>query len=85
MSTFGVNDKEGRVNANGVPTNYHGEESEVITRQDMGDAGGGRHTRGSGNPFNEDLHRAMEGSYGVVGYNTSLIWCVYKGDRVVQC
>ena len=29
---------------------YHKEESKAIRRWDMGDAGGRRHTRGSGNP-----------------------------------
>ena len=33
-----------------VTENDHGEESEKIKGRDMGDAGGRRHTRSSGNP-----------------------------------
>ena len=50
VGPFGVNGKEDRGDAHGVPENDHGEESEEIRRWDMGDAGGRRHTRGSGNP-----------------------------------
>ena len=49
MGTFGVNGKEDRWNAHGVPENDHGEEREAIRRWDMGDAGGRRHTISSGN------------------------------------
>ena len=48
--TFGVNGKEDIGDANGVPENDHGEESEAIRIPDMGDALGRRHTRGRGNP-----------------------------------
>ena len=40
---------------------------------DMGDAGGRRHMRGSGNPVGHDLHRATAGNRGAVGGDTSLI------------
>ena len=47
---FGVNGKEDRGDAHGVPENDHGEESEEIIRWEMRDAGRRRHTRGSGKP-----------------------------------
>ena len=50
VGPFGVNGKENRWDAHLVPVNNHGEDSEVIRRWDMGDAGGRRHTRGSRNP-----------------------------------
>ena len=50
VGPFGVNGKEYRGDAHGVPADDHGEESEAISRWDMGDAGGRRHTIGSGNP-----------------------------------
>ena len=49
VGPLGVNGKEERGEAHGVPANNHGEESEAIRRWYMGDAGGRRHTRGSGN------------------------------------
>ena len=39
----------------------------------MGDAGGGRHTRGSGKPVGEDLQRETSGNCGAVGGTMSLI------------
>ena len=39
----------------------------------MGDVGGGRRTRGRGNPVGEDLHRAMAGRRGAVDGAMSLI------------
>ena len=50
VGPFGVNGKEYRGDARRVPANDHGEDSEVIRRWDMGDAGCKRHTGGSGNP-----------------------------------
>ena len=50
VDLFVVNVKDERGDAHRVPINYHGEESEAIRRCFMGDAGGIRHTRGSGNP-----------------------------------
>ena len=50
MGPFGVNGKEYRGYAYGVPANDHGEENKKIRIWDMGDAGGRRHTRGSENP-----------------------------------
>ena len=47
---FGVNGKEDRGDAHGVPTNDHGEDSEAIRRWGMGDAGVRRHTIVKGNP-----------------------------------
>ena len=67
VGPFGVNDKEDREDAHGVPENDHVEESEAIRRWYMGDSVGRIHTIGSGNPFGEDLHRATEGNHGAVG------------------
>ena len=50
VGPFGVNGKENRGNAHGVPVNCHGEESKAIRRWDMVDAGFRSHTRGSRNP-----------------------------------
>ena len=47
--TFGVNDEEGRGHTHGVPGTDNREAREAIRRWDMGDAGGRRRTRGSGN------------------------------------
>ena len=57
----------------GVSATDHGETSEEISRQDMGDAGGGSRKRGSGNPVGEDIHRETTGNHGSVGDATSLI------------
>ena len=48
----------------------------------MGDAGGGRRTRGSGNEVGEDLYRETAGKYGSVGGATSIILGVCKGNMV---
>ena len=50
MGLFVVNGKEDRGDSHIVLVNDHREESKVIRRWDMGDSGGRRHTRGSGNP-----------------------------------
>ena len=50
MDPFGVDGKEDRGDAQIIPMNDHGEEREAIRRWDMGDAGGRRNMRGSGNP-----------------------------------
>ena len=73
VGTFGVNGEEVRRYTHGVPATDHEEESEVIRRQDMGDTGGGRRTRGSGNPVGKDIHIEMAGNCGAVGGTTSLI------------
>ena len=49
VGPFGVNDKEDRGDAHRVPANDHREESGAMRRWDIGDAGGRRHKRGSGN------------------------------------
>ena len=73
VGPFGVDGKDGRGDTHGVPATDHGEASKVIRRRDMGDAGGGRHKRDSGNPVSEDLRRYMAGNRGAVGGATSLI------------
>ena len=73
MGPFGVNGEEGRGDTHGVPVTDHGEASEAIRRRDMGDAGDGRRTRGSGNPVVNDIHRETAGNRGAVGGATSLI------------
>ena len=50
VGPLGVNVKEDRGDAHIVTANDHGEESEAFSRWYMGDAGGRRHTRGSGKP-----------------------------------
>ena len=81
VGLFGVNSKEGRGDTHGVPDTDHREAIESIRRRDMGDAVGGRRTRGSGNPVGEDLHRETAGNCGAVGDSVSLILFVCKGDR----
>ena len=49
------------------------EVSEAIRRCDMGDARGGRRTRGRRNPVKEDLHRETSGNRGALGGAMSLI------------
>ena len=73
VGPFGVNVEEGRGETHRVPATDHREESKAITRRDMGDVGDGRRTRGSGNPVDEDLHRATAVNRGAVGGATSLI------------
>ena len=80
--SFRINFKDGRGDTYGVPATDHGEASEAIRRQEMGDSGGGRSTRGSGNPVVKDLHIETEGNRGAVSGATSLICGVCKGDRV---
>ena len=70
VSTFGVNGKEGRGDTHRVPTTDHGEAIEAIMRRDMGDAGDGKRTRGSGNTVGEDLHRETAGNRGALGVTT---------------
>ena len=64
---LGVNGKEDRGDEHGVTVNDNGEESEAIKIWAMGDAGGRRHTRGSGNPVGYYLHRVTAGNRGSVG------------------
>ena len=73
VGPLGVNGKEGRGGAHGVPETNHRESSEAVRRQDTGDSGGGRRTRGSRNAIDGDLHRETAGNRGVVGGSTSLI------------
>ena len=73
VGPFGVNGEEEGGDTRGVTAADHGEASEAIRRGEMGDAGGGRHTGGSGNPVNTDLHRETAGKRGAVGGATSLI------------
>ena len=73
VGTFGGNGEEVRGDTHGVPATDHGEESEVIRRWDMGDSGGGRRTRFSGNPVREDLYRATSGNRDTLGGAMSLI------------
>ena len=47
---LGFNGKEDRGDTHRVPANDHGEESAAIRIYDVGDAGGGKRTRSSGNP-----------------------------------
>ena len=51
VGPFGVNGKEDRGDARGVPVNDHREESEAIMRSDIGDDRGRRHMRGITNSF----------------------------------
>ena len=73
MGPFGVNGEEGRGESHGFPVTDHGEVSEAIRRQDMGDVRGERRTRGIGNPVGEDLQRETEDNRGAVGGAKSLI------------
>ena len=73
VGPFGVNGKKGIGDTHGVPETDHGEEIEAIRRWDMGDARDRRRTRGSRNPVDEDVHRAMEVKRGAVGVATYLI------------
>ena len=73
VGPLGVNVEEGRGDTHRVPVSDHGEAGEVIRGQDMGDAEGGSHTRGSGNPVGDNLHRETKFNSGVVGGATSLI------------
>ena len=50
MGPFGVNGKEDRWDAHGVPANDHGEEKRTISIWDMGDVGGRMDMRSSGKP-----------------------------------
>ena len=73
MGPFGVNGKEGRGDTHELPVTDHGEASDVIRRQNTGDAGGGSRTIGSRNPLGEDLHIETACNRGTVGGATSLI------------
>ena len=73
VGTFGINGEEDRGDTHGVPETNHREESEVVRRWDMGDARGGRRTRGSRNPVGWDLHIVTAGNLGAVVGSTSLI------------
>ena len=73
MGPFGVNVKEDKRNAHGVPANNHKEERKTIRRWDMGDSGSRRHIRGIGNPVRWDLSGATAGNNCAVGGTTSLI------------
>ena len=54
MGRFGVNSKNDKGESHGVPENDHRKESKAIRRWDMGDSGGRRRTRISGNPVISD-------------------------------
>ena len=82
MGPFEGNVEEGRRDTHGVPATDHGEVSEVVSKQDMGDAGGGKCRRVSGNEVVKGLHREMAGNHGAVGGATFLILGVHMGDRV---
>ena len=73
VGPFSINGKEGREVTHRVPATDHGEYIKVIRIRDMGDAEGGRRTRGSRNPGGEGLHRETAGNHGAVGGATSLI------------
>ena len=73
VGPFGVNGEEGRGDTHGVPATDYGEAIKAITRQEMGDAGDGRRTRGSRNTVGKDLHRETAGNRGAVGVATYLI------------
>ena len=79
---FGGNGEEVRRDTNRVPATDHREESNAVKRKDMGDVGGGRRTRGSGNAVGEDLHRETAGFRVSVCGATPLILYIYKGNRV---
>ena len=76
MGPFGVNGKAGRGDTHTVPATDHREARDSIREQYMGDTGGGRRTRGSGNTVSKDLHRETAGNRGVVGGATYIILCV---------
>ena len=82
MGSFGVNGEEGRGNTHGVPATDHREAIEVIRGQDMGEAMGGRRSRGSRKPVGEDLHIETAGNRVAVVVATSLILGVCKGYKV---
>ena len=67
------NGEEGGRDTHGVPATDHGEASEAVKRRDVGDAGGGKCTRGSGNAVREDLRRETTGKIGSFGGAMSLI------------
>ena len=50
VGPLGANGKDYREDTHIVPANYHRLACEAIRRSDMGDAGGGKRTRGIGNP-----------------------------------
>ena len=72
VGPFVVNNKEVREGTHGVPATDHGEASEASRRQDMGDAGGRRRTRGIRDLVGEDPHRETVGNRGAVSGATSL-------------
>ena len=73
MGPFRVNGEEARGDTHRVPATDQGESIDAIRIRDMGDSGDGRRTRGSGNPFVEDIHRETAGNRGAVVGATSLI------------
>ena len=84
MGPLGVNGEEGRGNTHLVPATDHRGAIEAIRRREMGDAGGGRRTRGSGNSVVEDLRREKPDNRGAVGGATSLILGVCKRDKILS-
>ena len=84
VGPFGSNGEKGRGDTHGVSATDHGDVSKAVLRRNMGDAGGGRRTRGSRNADGEDLHRSTTGNCGTVGGATSVIWGVCKGYRVFR-
>ena len=73
VGPYGVNVINVRRDTHRVPAIDHGEASKVFRRRDMGDAWGGRRTRGSRNTVVEDLHKETAGNRGAVGGATSRI------------
>ena len=68
MVPFVVNGEEDRWYTHRVPATDHGEAIEAVRRRNMGDAGGGRRTRGRGDTVVNDLHRVTSGNRGAVGW-----------------
>ena len=73
MVPFSGNREEVIRDTHRVTETDHREAIEVVKRQEMGDAGGGRHTKGSGNAVGEDLNIETAGNCGSVGGAKSLI------------
>ena len=73
VGNFGGSGEEGRGYTHRVPATDNVDVSEAVRRRDMGDAGGGRRTRGIGKAVSKDLHIATTGNRGAVGGATSLI------------
>ena len=79
MGSFESNIEEGRRDSHRVPQTDHGEASEVVRIQDMGDSRVRKSAGGSGNSVGDDLYREMTGNRDTVGGVTTNTRTVCKG------